>query len=351
MIRIPGALTAVPGAAALALTVLLQMPAPAHAAAAVTPKAPAASAPAASAGWVVPDINKLPDDAWGRTVRYGRDLTVRTASLMGPEVRDPAHRFAGNNLSCQDCHLEAGTKQFGLPYVGVYADFPSYRAREGAVGTIEERIQGCMVRSMNGRRLPPGSREMTAMVAYFKFLSTGRPVGEPTPGRGAGRMPELPRAADPARGKAVYTLRCAVCHGDHGQGRRAGVVGDAQGYAFPPLWGPDSFNDGAGMAHLIGAANFIHANMPVGTSWRAPALTTADAWDVTAYVDAQPRPHMAHRDRDFPNRLEKPVDTPYGPYADDIDPAQHRLGPFQPIRDALKTQKASGATHGNQNRP
>ena len=112
---------------------------------------------------VVPDIDKLADDDWGRTVRYGRDLVAKTASLIGPEVSDPAHRFAGNNLNCQSCHLEAGSKEFGLPFVGVYADFPNYRARSGAVGTVEDRIQGCMVRSMNGKPLPADSREMTAI--------------------------------------------------------------------------------------------------------------------------------------------------------------------------------------------
>lgn len=286
--------------------------------------------------WIVPDIDKLADDDWGRTVRYGRDLIAKTASLIGPEASDPALRFAGDNLNCQNCHLEAGTKEFGLPFVGVYADFPNYRDRSGTVGTVEDRIQGCMVRSMNGKLLPADGREMTAIVAYLKFLSGGRPVGAPTPGRGPGRMPELTRAADPMRGRNIYTQNCATCHGDHGQGHRADTVGDARGYAIPPLWGPDSFNDGAGMIRLINAANFIHNNMPNGTTWRAPALSTTDAWDVAAFIDSQPRPHKAQLDRDFPNRLRKPVDAPYGPYADSLDPEQHKFGPFQPIRETIK---------------
>jgi len=296
---------------------------------------PQAHAESAEAPWAVPDIGKLPDDDWGRTVRYGRDLVAKTASLIGPEVSDPAHRFAGNNLNCQNCHLEVGTKEFGLPFVGVYADFPNYRARSGAVGTIEDRVQGCMTRSMNGKPLPADSREMTGIVAYLKFLSTGRPVGAPTVGRGSGVMPELTRAADPVHGQAIYAQTCAACHGDHGQGQRTGVAGDAQGYAIPALWGADSYNDGAGMARLINAANFIHNNMPNGTTWQAPSLSAADAWDVGAFIDSQPRPHKPQLDRDFPNRLQKPVDTPYGPYADRLDPAQHRFGPFQPIREAI----------------
>ena len=296
--------------------------------------------PPQAKAWQKPDIDALPDDDWGRAVRYGRDLVSKTSSLIGPEVANPEHRFAGNNLNCQSCHLEAGTKEFGLPFQGVYADFPNYRARSGTVATIEERIQGCMVRSMNGKALPPGGTEMTALVAYLKFLSIGHTVGAPTPGRGAGSIAELTRAADPKRGAAIYAVTCAACHGQNGQGQRVGKAGDAQGYAFPPLWGPDSFNNGAGMSRLIVAANFIHANMPNGTDWQHPALSVEDAWDVAAHIDAQARPQKAHLEQDYPRRVQKPVDAPYGPYADGFGEQQHRLGPFAPIREAVKKLQA-----------
>jgi thiosulfate dehydrogenase len=291
--------------------------------------------------WTVPDISRLPDDDWGRTVRYGHDLVSKTASLIGPEVKDRSRRFSGNNLNCQSCHIDAGTKQFGLPFLGVFADFPNYRARSGSVGTIEDRINGCMTRSMNGKQLPFESKEMTAIVAYMKFLSTGIPVGAKTVGRGSGTMPELIRAADPRHGGAIYASTCAACHGAGGLGQRSGKVGDAQGYTAPPLWGPDSFNDGAGMARLITAANFVHSNMPHGTTWKNPALSAQDAWDVAAYLESQPRPHRANLDKDFPNRLEKPVDATYGPYADSLPAAQHKFGPFKPIRDADAARKSA----------
>ena len=297
----------------------------------------AATGPGAVAeAWSVPDIATLPDDAWGRTVRHGRDLVVHTADLIGPKVAVKSRRQArnnlGNNLDCQSCHIDGGTRQFGLPLVGAFAGYPGYRAREGAVGTIEDRVNGCMTRSMNGRPLPVAGPEMIAIVAYIRFLSTGRPIGSPTTGQGAGRMPELARAADPVRGRAVYAAQCAICHGGHGEGRAA--TDRRAGYAMPPLWGRDSFNDGAGMARLTNAANFIRNNMPDGTTWQTPYLNEADAWDVAAYVEAQPRPHMLHLARDFPDRREKPVDTAYGPYADNFAAAQHKYGPFAPIRAA-----------------
>lgn len=317
-----------PRFAALALTLLF-----------VPLAAPLRAAEPAAITWTAPDPDKLPDDVWGRTVRLGRDLIARTYAHIGPEASDPARRYAGNNLACQNCHIGAGTQPFGNPLAGSFANYPSYRARSGSVGTIEERIQGCMRRSMNGNELPPDGPEMTAMVAYLKFLAAGRPVGEPLPGQGPGRMPELDRAANPEHGRAVYAQVCAACHGANGAGMRNGAAGDAKGYAVPPLWGPDSFNDGAGMDRLIEAANFIHSNMPAGTTWQHPAVAVEDAWDVAAFVQTQPRPHMPGLERDYPNRLERPVDAPYGPYADGFSEQQHRLGPFAPIRAAIAALK------------
>ena len=146
---------------------------------------------AATSDWTVPDIAGLPNNAWGKLVREGRELTVATYAHLGPNITDADHRFSGNNMSCQNCHLEAGTKKFGLPFVGVFADFPQYRAREGEVGTLEDRINGCLTRSMNGRALPFESHEMKAFVAYIKFLSDGRPIGSMTIGRGTGKLGDM----------------------------------------------------------------------------------------------------------------------------------------------------------------
>jgi thiosulfate dehydrogenase len=199
-----------------------------------------------------------------------------------------------------------------------------------------------MTRSMNGRALPLDSEDMKAFVAYIKFLSTGRPIGAPTPGRGSGDLKQLSRPADPVAGAKVFAENCAACHGADGQGVRAGVVGDAKGYQFPPLWGPDTFNDGAGMGRLISAADFIHSNMPLGVSYDQPAISPEAAWDVAAYIESMKRPHKSNLDDDFPVRSEKPADAAYGPYIDGFSQDQHKYGPFQPIQDKLKAlQKAA----------
>ena len=296
------------------------------------------------AKFAAPDIDQLPgDDAYGKLVRQGRELVARTYAYVGPEVKDPARRYAGNNLACGSCHIDAGARKFANPFVGVYADFPQYRPRENIVGTLEERISGCMERSMNGRPLPPDGEEMRAITAYMHFMSRGVPVGAQVEGRGTPRLQLLDRAADPEAGKPVYAQFCAACHGANGEGRRAGVVGDAKGYAFPPLWGPDSYNTGAGMARLIQAASFIKHNMPRGVTHGNTVLSDEQAFDVAAYINSQPRPQKANLEADFPARFNKPVDAAFPPYLPGFSAEQHKYGPFKPLiaaREKLKVQAA-----------
>jgi thiosulfate dehydrogenase len=297
------------------------------------------AAPSSAAIWTVPEVGALPDDDQGRLVRRGRDLITATYAHIGPEVSDPSKRYAGNTLACGNCHLEAGTKKFGLPIFGLYDEFPRYNARSGAEITIEERVNSCMTRSLNGRAIPSDAPETQAFVAYIKFLSSGVPLDQRIPGLGAGKIPELDRAADPTRGRAIYVAKCEGCHNTDGSGIRRSLPTTDLGYIVPPLWGPDSFNNAAGMNRLITAANFVHSNMPQGADYLNPVLSTTDAWDVAAFVVSQPRPHKQGLEKDFPDLVQKPVDTPYGPYVDGFGAEQHKYGPFAPIRAALARLK------------
>lgn len=302
-----------------------------------------AQAPQQATDWIVPDVAALSDTPANRLIRTGRDLVVATPSLIGPNVADAAKRYAGNNLSCSNCHLSAGTRKFGLPLFGLADLFPQYSSRIGARITIEDRVNSCMTRSLNGRAMPDDAPEMRAIVAYIDFLSTNVKQGETLPGLGAGAMPELSRAADPARGKPIFESACAACHGADGLGVRKNLATSDFGYMIPPLWGSDSFNDGAGMARLSVAANFIHFNMPHGTDYTSPQLSADQAWDVAAYMLSHARPTKPGLERDFPDLLLKPVDAPYGPYAGGFGAEQHRYGPFAPIRAAISRLK-SGTT-------
>jgi thiosulfate dehydrogenase len=143
--------------------------------------------------WTPPDIATVADDPFGELVKYGYALFTDTANEIGPTVSDPTRRFAGNNLACQNCHLQSGSQPYAMPLTGVWGQFPQYRAREGAVDTLEDRINGCMERSMNGRALPFESREMRAFSSYMRWLSTGIPDGAKLVGAGTLRI-KSPRA-------------------------------------------------------------------------------------------------------------------------------------------------------------
>ena len=288
-----------------------------------------------------PSLDKLPKDAYGELVRYGHELTTRTFAVIGPEVQERSMRFAGNNLACTSCHQNDATKPYAMPWVGVSATFPQYRAREDAISSVEERVNGCMERSMNGKALPFESREMKAFAAYIHYMSRGVPVGAKVEGAGAKQIKVPDRRADLSAGEAVYARNCAACHGVDGQGQRRGTVGDAEGYVFPPLWGKDTFNNGAGMNRMLTAAAFIKHNMPQGTTHMAPVLSDDEAFDVAGYVLSKPRPIKAGLENDFPARWNKPVDAAFPPYVDGASADQHRYGPYPPLMDLARQRAAA----------
>ena len=286
-----------------------------------------------SAVWPTPDPSSLVEGPHKQEVLYGEALIRRTHALVGPDVANTAMRYAGNNLACSSCHLDGGRRRYGLSLIGVAGAYPRDMARENAMQSLAQRINGCFERSMNGRALPENSREMAAIIAYIGFLSDAAPAD--MEGRGAPAIQQMERAADPARGAVVYSANCAVCHGANGQGLRNT---NGEGYSYPPLWGPDSFNTGAGMHRIITAANFIRANMPYGVTHESPQLTAEQAFDVAAFINVQPRPERDHLDRDYPDRTRKPVDAPFPPYADDFTQEQHTFGPWRPIAAARDAQ-------------
>ncbi|MES1179800.1 MAG: c-type cytochrome, partial [Hyphomicrobium sp.] len=231
------------------------------------------------------DADKLPPSPGNDLVREGWKILVDTPREIGKGASDPAKRFAGNNLACSNCHLNAGLVPFAAPLVSTFATFPMLVNDE--VLTLQERINGCMTRSMNGRPMPEASREMNALIAYIRWLGDKSPEGVRIAGMGLKRLSPAKEAPDETRGATVYASQCASCHGANGQGQ---AKLEEPGSSIPPLWGPDSFNAKAGMSKLALAAAFIRANMPYNTTVREPSLTEQQAWDVAAFMISQPRP-------------------------------------------------------------
>ena len=279
--------------------------------------------------WLPPDINALPATEEANRIRYGRELIVRTAVYLGPKG---SVAKISNGMNCQNCHLDAGTKPFGNNFSAVAANYPRFRARSGTEETIEKRVNDCLERSLNGKPLDERSAEMRAMVAYIHWLGKDVPKGATPAEAGLPDLPFLQVAADPVKGAALYEEKCTTCHGKDGAGIRAS---DSVTFVYPPLWGNHSFNSGAGLFRLSKMAGYIKANMPLGASYAEAQLTDEEAWYIAAYVNSMPRPAKDIR-HDWPDIRTKPVDHPFGPYADGFSELQHKYGPFQPIADQRK---------------
>ena len=236
--------------------------------------------------WYAVDVTKLGPGEENDLIRYGRELIVNTPRYIGKNAANPAMRYAGNDLACQNCHLNAGLRPFAAPFVSTFSTFPMMV--DDQVLTLTQRLNGCMRRSLNGKDLPAESHEMEALIAYIKFVGKGTPEGVRIAGMGLKPIAPPTEPPDARRGETVYAKHCAGCHKEDGQGELKPSSG--VGYRIPPLWGEASFNAGAGMARTAYAVSYIHDNMPFGIDYREPVLTVQQAWDVAAYMISKPHP-------------------------------------------------------------
>ncbi len=264
--------------------------------------------------YICPDEAAIPNTPEGDMIRYGKELLTKTYKYLTQLGVVPAYSI-GNQLSCTNCHMEEGRSASGTPWAVVYYKYGggdahvaptagSYSARINQYLTNVGRIQDCLQRSMNAQTnvLSADSYEMQSMISYFKWLSTGVQWGadlgggvtltdwRQVKGQASPSIALLTRAVNPVRGQTVYEENCAACHGSDGEGLWNPAT---QTYIFPALWGPRSFNNGAGMYRLRTGTPWMKANMPYG--WANATDTTRqlsldDAWDVMAYVVYSNRP-------------------------------------------------------------
>jgi thiosulfate dehydrogenase len=266
----------------------------------------------------------FPNTTEGKLGQYGQLLINKTYTQIGPTSKNP---ITNNRLACANCHLNGGTKPFALPLIGLSGVFPMYIGREDKIESLEERVNGCIERSMNGKAIEVNSNEMRAIITYIKHISKNTVIGQRTEGQGLTQIKNPERPASPQNGAKVYSKHCISCHGENGEGKATSINGEDE-YLFPPLWGPNSFNDGAGMARILTAARFIKGNMPLGTTALNPVLTDEEAYDVAAYINSNDRPIKSKKNKDYPNLTKKPKDSPYPPFSDSISQQQHKYGPF-----------------------
>ncbi|AMS26588.1 cytochrome C [Bacteroidetes bacterium UKL13-3] len=282
--------------------------------------------------WQKPDETTIPKGEEGELVKYGKELIMNTAMYLGPKG---SVLQISNGMNCQNCHLEAGSKPWGNNYSAVYSTYPKFRERSGATETISKRVNDCFERSLNGKALDTTSKEMLAITSYIKWLGYGVKQGEKPKGSGIMELPFLERPAYAKKGLVVYQEKCQSCHQQDGGGM---LNSEKTAYTYPPLWGKHSYNNGAGLFRLTRFAGYVKANMPLGASHTNTVLTDEQAWDVAAFVNSQPRPQK-DLSKDWPNIASKPIDHPFGPFADGFSEAQHKYGPFKPIKDKKDSLK------------
>jgi thiosulfate dehydrogenase len=275
--------------------------------------------------WVGPDINS-DTSLHGESralVLYGHELIAHTSKYFGP---NGTVAKITNGMNCQNCHLNAGNQPWGNNYGAVYSTYPKFRDRSGRVESIYKRVADCMERSLNGKALDSNSREFAAIYAYIKFLGNNVAKNTKPYGTGIEKLNLLNRAASPEKGRVIYIAKCQICHGNNGQGQ---IFASSDEYAYPPVWGEHSYNDAAGLYRIGNLAGYIKNNMPfLQTSHEQSTLNNEQSWDVAAFINSQPRPHM-DQSKDWPNITKKPIDYAWGPYADSFSEAQHKYGPYQ----------------------
>ena len=231
-----------------------------------------------------------------RVIRRGYDIFTNTQ-----QYRD---EYVFNDMNCSSCHMGAGRLPFAGPIWPAAVTLPNYRPKNDHVNNLEERIAGCFTYSMNGKPPAYGSDEMLALSAYHQWLAKGVPMyltDANIYGRGYPRVAEPAEKPDYQRGKATYEAQCSICHAEDGGGLSArGEV------VFPPVWGDNSYNWGAGISRLFTLAGFIKHNMPLG---QPNSLTDQQAWDLAQYIDSQERPQDPRYTGDVKETLELYEDT------------------------------------------
>ena len=258
-----------------------------------------------------PDVTRLLGDTVAAQVRRGLLIVRQTPRY--------ASAYVGNSFSCANCHLNAGQKAGAIPLVGIAGLFPQYRSRSGRLISLEDRIRGCFSRSMNGTPPPYDSPELLAISAYIAWLSRQQPFGVEPQWRGRNRIVAsnlLPiEKLDVERGSQLYLRHCAMCHGTDGEGV------DLKTTKPGPLWGPKSWNDGAGAARVYTLAGYIRYAMPLT---QPGVLTDEEAQHIAAFINAQDRPVFLGKQSDYPNG-EVPVDAVYYPQRYRDNPLRQRL--------------------------
>jgi thiosulfate dehydrogenase len=284
--------------------------------------------------YVAADTNLIPKDEFGEMVNYGRKLLLNTSYYIGPN--GIVGKYLGNKMNCTNCHQDAGTKPYSYNLVLSHEKYPQYRPREGRVLTLADRVNNCIERPHSGKPLPLNSKEMTAILSYFKWINANTKKDTAIKGFENLEIEFMDRAASSTKGMLVYENKCLRCHGKDGEG----VLINNEYYQYPPLWGKYGYQSGSSIHRVIKQARWLKANMPHDQAWwNNTILTDEEALDVAAFInddEIHKRPYP--KNFDYPNIAKKNIDYDKGPFIDTFSVTQHKYGPYPPIISYWKSK-------------
>jgi len=232
---------------------------------------------------------EYPQGKLGDVIKLGEDIVNHT------DTNSLSKSYVKSRLQCVNCHRKgkdnrAGTIHTIGTFIATATSFPAYSKRHKDVISLQNRIDGCFTRCLNGSKSVVNTKVGIAVESYITWLSTGLPI------KMSSTAPRTPSKIEMWRkntkkfsalfkkathknylnGKRLYMKKCASCHGNDGQGRGT----------FPPLWGNTSYTADGSMAKLPNAATWIQDNMPLNNAH----LTDKESADITLYINAQSRP-------------------------------------------------------------
>ena len=288
--------------------------------------------------WREPDESRIPAGAEGAQIRDGIDLLRHTSRRVGPLAPDAGKRMNWVNLNCVNCHQAGpsglpGTRQFTLPLVNAVNDYPKFDPKSGKLISLEQRALGMF--GAGSVPIKADTPEFQAIMAYLAWLARDSRPGEAMDGTGLMALPPVERAADPARGRALFEAQCQVCHGADAAGRRNTDFAAGGGYQFPPLAVDDTYDNAGHMFAVPLLARFIAASMPLGASADQPRLTPAEALDIAAFVndDATPRRRNPNRAKLYPDAALRPQGFAIPEHFVGRPPEAYRQAKFGPFRN------------------
>lgn len=230
-------------------------------------------------------IKDVPKGKEGDLILYGIKLLSETESTLGPKGK---LKMTKNNVNCIACHMDnngnglPGTKKYVLPFINAINHYPMLDIETMKIISLQDRIRG--MGGTDSHKFPDDSKEMKAILAYFKWLKKAYKIkdGARVQGTYLAKIDFPNRPANPVKGQQIYAEMCASCHGIDGRGIKNSNYEQGGGHLYPSLL---IWPDGGHMSMLPVLARFLYSAMPFGASADSPILTADQALDLAAYLN------------------------------------------------------------------